>query len=111
MAGSLAGAGSSPRGINHGGLESAKTGSGGPAKLDRRPVEKKSANRAGTAARDDSEESEDETYETWLTEDDMVWGAENNVPPTLLGTDHADDQGSESDQGPSASDGGVPPLT
>ncbi|MFF5231795.1 hypothetical protein [Dactylosporangium sp. NPDC000521] len=39
---------------------------------------------AGSAARHGNGDGED-TYDTWLTEDDMVWSDDENAPPSVLG--------------------------
>jgi hypothetical protein len=39
----------------------------------------------GPAARGTGDGDEEEQYDTWLTEDDMVWGDDENAPPPVLG--------------------------
>ncbi|MEV4513977.1 hypothetical protein AB0K00_34090 [Dactylosporangium sp. NPDC049525] len=39
----------------------------------------------GPAARGNADGDEEEQYDTWLTEDDMVWGDDENAPPPVLG--------------------------
>jgi hypothetical protein len=40
---------------------------------------------AGPAARGTGDGDDEEQYDTWLTEDDMVWGDDENAPPPVLG--------------------------
>lgn len=40
---------------------------------------------AGPTARNGVGDDEDEQHDTWLTEDDMVWGDDENAPPPVLG--------------------------
>lgn len=77
MAGALAGSGASPRGLGQGTLPGQRPAPGveEPGRGSGRPG-------APVRTRDDEDEPEEE-YDTWLTEDDIVWGDEENAPPQL----------------------------
>jgi len=81
------------RGMNNGSLTGAKGGANPaakPAPSGSKPPPP-GRGRGGTAT-DHQSEGEDDTYTTWLTEDDMVWGNESDAPPMLLSTRRKDDE-------------------
>jgi hypothetical protein len=70
-------------------------GSSGPGRgaPGERPGKTGHRDGAGVAGRTDtSDEGDEQTYDTWLTEDEMVWGNETDLPPNLIG-ERRPDQG------------------
>ncbi|GIG65081.1 hypothetical protein [Phytomonospora endophytica] len=90
-----AGAAAGAHGMNNGGLAGAKGGGGGsattakPASGPNPPPQNRG--RGGTPTGQPSD-GDDDTYMTWLTEDDMVWGNDADAPPTLLSKRRRDDE-------------------
>ena len=94
MAGALAGSGASPRGLGQGTLPGQKPVPGEPAGTNG-----KNGTRPGLPTRRDEDEEPEEEYDTWLTEDDIVWGDEENAPPQLPSARRP-----EEDEAPSTAD-------
>ncbi|WP_163572077.1 hypothetical protein [Fodinicola feengrottensis] len=92
----LAGAGSgAAAGLGTGGAAAFPSGAGlansGPATSGPAPAAPSSATTAGqggggmAATGRRATDEHDEEYQTWLTEDEMVWGNDTDAPPPVLG--------------------------
>lgn len=88
MGGAAAGRGTSPNGL-------ASASNAGAAKppppATKAGPQGKAPMRTGAARPVEDDGDEAETYDTWLTEDDMVWGSESDTPPSVLSARGSDD--------------------